>query len=118
MIKNRTVQMIYQIIFCVLGFWGILASLGLFNQQFESEFYVYFTNLSNYLCIVIGLAELIQTVKKKKDSYVDKWPALKFVGLLAILFTFIVFNEEYCFFPLKNFPMGKVDQHNRMKSVV
>ena len=44
------------------------------------------------MCIVVVLAELIQTVKKKEDSYVDKLPLLKFIGVLAILLTFIVFN--------------------------
>jgi hypothetical protein len=56
------------------------------------DFYVHFTNLSNFLCIGIMLAELIQTVKKKEDSYVTAVPVLKFIGMLGILLTFLVFN--------------------------
>lgn len=92
MIKNRTVQLMYQTAFCTLGLLGIIASLGTFNYAWRGDFYVHFTNLSNYLCIFIVLAELIQTVKKKEDSYVDRFPIMKFIGVLAILLTFIVFN--------------------------
>ena len=38
------------------------------------------------------LTELIQTAKKKEDGYVTVAPALKFVGMLGILLTFLVFN--------------------------
>lgn len=92
MIKNRTVQLMFQTAFCTLGLLGIIASFGTFNYVWRGDFYVHFTNLSNYLCIGVVLAELIQTVKKKDDSYVDKFPLLKFIGVLAILLTFIVFN--------------------------
>ena len=37
-------------------------------------------------------AELVQTAKKKEDSYVTVLPMLKFIGMLAILLTFVVFN--------------------------
>lgn len=94
MIKNRTTQLIYQTIYCTLGLVGIIASLGIFDdvQNLRWDFYVHFTNISNYLCIGIVLSELIQTVKKKADSYVSKVPFLKFIGVLAILLTFLVFN--------------------------
>ena len=92
MIKNRTVQLMYQTAFCTLGLVAIVASLGTFNYEFSPQFYVHFTNLSNYLCIGIVFVELIETVKKKKDSYVTKLPVLKFVGLLAIMLTFFIFN--------------------------
>jgi hypothetical protein len=38
------------------------------------------------------IAGLIQTVKKKEDSYVSASPLLKFIGILGILLTFLVFN--------------------------
>ena len=94
MIKNRTTQLIYQTIYCTLGLVGIIASLGVFDdvQNLRWDFYVHFTNISNYLCIGIVLSELIQTVKKKADNYVTVAPFLKFIGVLAILLTFLVFN--------------------------
>lgn len=94
MVKNRTAQLIYQSIFCAIGLIGIVASFGIFDdiKNPRWDFYVHFTNLSNYLCIGLVLAELIQTAKKKEDSYVTTAPFLKFIGILAIMLTFLVFN--------------------------
>ena len=94
MIKNRTAQLIYQTIYCTLGFVGAVASLGIFDniQQIRWDFYVHFTNISNYFCIGVMLAALIQTAKKKEDSYVTAAPMMKFIGMLGILLTFLVFN--------------------------
>ena len=92
MIKNRTVQLMFQTAFCTLGILGIIASFGIFNYEFRTDFYVHFTNLSNYLCIGVMFVELVETIKKNKNQYVTKLPLLKFIGLLAILLTFIIFN--------------------------
>ena len=94
MIKNRTAQLIYQTIYITLGLVGIVACLGIFDNinMIRWDFYVHFTNLSNFLCIGVMLAELIQTAKKKEDSYVSTTPVLKFIGMLGILLTFLVFN--------------------------
>ena len=94
MIKNRTAQLIFQTAFCVLGLVGCVASLGIFDNinMIRWDFYVHFTNISNFFCIGVMLAELIQTAKKKEDSFVTAVPVLKFVGMLGILLTFLVFN--------------------------
>ena len=94
MIKNRTTQLIFQTIYCTLGLVGIIASLGIFDNinTIRWDFYVHFTNISNFLCIGVMLASLIQTAKKKEDSYVTVAPMLKFIGMLGILLTFLVFN--------------------------
>lgn len=94
MFKSRTAQLIYQSFFCAIALIGIVASLGIFDdiQNPRWDFYVHFTNLSNYLCFGVVLAELIQTAKKQADSYVSTAPFLKFIGVLAILLTFLVFN--------------------------
>ena len=94
MIKNRTTQLIFYTIYCTLGLIGSIASLGIFDNvnMIRWDFYVHFTNLSNFLCIGVMLAALIQTAKKKDDSYVTTTPVLKFIGMLGILLTFLVFN--------------------------
>ena len=94
MIKNRTVQLIYQTIYCTLGFVGCIACLGIFDdiKMFRWDFYVYFTNLSNFLCLGVMLVALVQTAKKREDSFVTTAPLLKFIGMLGILLTFLVFN--------------------------
>ena len=94
MIKSRTAQLIFQTIYCTLSFVGCVASLGIFDDinMIRWDFYVHFTNISNFLCIGIMLAALIQTAKKKEDSFVTTAPLLKFIGMLGILLTFLVFN--------------------------
>ena len=94
MIKNRTAQLIFQTVYCTLGLVGFVASLGIFDniQALRWDFYVHFTNISNFLCIGVMVAALVQTAKKKENSYVSAAPMLKFIGLLGILLTFLVFN--------------------------
>ena len=94
MIKNRTAQLIFQTVYCALGLVGIVACFGIFDNinAIRWDFYVHFTNLSNFLCIGIMAASLVQTIRKKEDSYVTVAPMLKFIGMLGILLTFLVFN--------------------------
>ena len=94
MIKNRTAQLIFQTVYCTLGLIGIIASLGIFDNinAIRWNFYVHFTNISNFLCIGVMVSSLIQTAKKREDSYVTTAPLLKFIGMLGILLTFLVFN--------------------------
>ena len=94
MTKNRTAQLMFQTVYCTLGVVGWVACLGIFDNinLIRWDFYVHFTNLSNFLCIGIMFACLIQTAKKKEDSYVSAAPLLKFIGMLGILLTFLVFN--------------------------
>ena len=94
MIKNRTAQLIFQTIYCTLGLVGCVACLGIFDNinLIRWDFYVHFTNISNFLCIAVMLIALIQTTKKDGDSYVSAVPLLKFISMLGILLTFLVFN--------------------------
>lgn len=92
MIKNRTIQLIYLSMACAVGLLGVVASTGFFAYTFRWDFYIHFTNISNYICIGVLFTELVQTARKKEDSYVSACPLLKFTGMLAILLTFLVFN--------------------------
>ena len=94
MFKNRTAQLIFQTVYCTLGFVGCIASLGIFDNinLIRWDFYVHFTNISNFLCFGVMLTALIQTAKKNEDSYVSAVPILKFISMLGILLTFLVFN--------------------------
>ena len=94
MLKSRTAQLIFYTIYCTLGLVGCVSTLGIFDDinTIRWDFYVHFTNISNFLCIGVMLASLIQTAKKTEDSYVTSVPMLKFIGMLGILLTFLVFN--------------------------
>ena len=90
--KNRTAQLIYESIYCAFALVGTFGCIGFFNYQFFWDFYIYFTNISNFLCFGVMLAGLVQTARKKDDSFVSACPKLKFIGMLGILLTFLVFN--------------------------
>lgn len=94
MTKSRMAQLIFQSVYCAFGVLGSVACLGLFDdyKNMSWTFYVYFTNLSNFLCLGIMFAELVQTARKKENSFVTTLPALKFIAMLGILLTFFVFN--------------------------
>lgn len=94
MIKNRTAQLIYQTIYCTLGLVGVVASLGIFDniKTIRWDFYVHFTNISNFFCLGIMFTAFVQTIRKKEDGFVTAAPMLKFIGVLGILLTFLVFN--------------------------
>lgn len=92
--NSRTAQLILHTVYCTLGLMGCIACIGIFDDitQLHVKFYVYFTNLSNFLCIGVMAASFIQTVRRKEDGPVTALPLLKFTGMLGILLTFLVFN--------------------------
>ena len=53
MIKSRTAQLIFQTVYCTLGFVGCVACTGIFDDinMLRWDFYVHFTNISNFLCL-------------------------------------------------------------------
>ena len=90
--KNRTTQLIWQTCYCTLALVAIVGSVGLYNMKFSRGFYIYFTNISNYLAAGIMLAELIQTARKRDDGFVTVAPRLRFISMLGLVLTFLVFN--------------------------
>lgn len=95
MIKNKNIQILFQTIYCTLGVIGLFSSLGLFAAEFNKDFYVYYTNLSNYICIGFMFASLFFTMKKankKEDGPVTLAPAFKFMSMIMIMVTFLVYN--------------------------
>lgn len=115
MVRSRTAQLIFQSFYCAFGIVGILGSFGMYDGSFDNVFYVYFTNLSNYLCIAVMFFELVQTANRKQDGYVKLSPALKFISVTAILLTFFVFNLLLANAPdrnpLENFKVTSITFH-------
>lgn len=93
-VNNKLAHIIYQTIYVVLGFVGILGSFGYFSAKFNSDFYVYYTNLSNYLCFGMMLTALIISIKNfnKDNKPVSIAPAFKFMCMIMITVTCLVYN--------------------------
>ncbi len=85
----------YQTAYCAIAVIGLVATLGLFDAKFDRNFYVHFTNISNYFCIGIMTAELVQTVRRKGNGFTTVSPSLKFTGVLAILLTLLLYNGMF-----------------------
>lgn len=100
--KSKTVQLIYQSFYCALSLVAIIGSTGFFEMKYTGEFLIYFTNISVYLSAGMMLAELIQTARKQSDSYVTVTPRLRFISMLGIVLTFLVFNLLLARDPARN----------------
>lgn len=95
MIKNRITQVIFQTVYCVLAIIGLLNSLGYFSADFNENFYVYYTNLSNYICMGVMFVSLYRTIKKanqKEDGFCETAPTFNFMCVIMIMVTFFVYN--------------------------
>lgn len=95
MIKNKLTQIIFRTVYIVLGIIGIIGSVGYFGRAFNNDFYLYYTNLSNYICFGIIVYALIKTIKSFKNNqsdYCRVLPKFKFMSLIMILVTCLVYN--------------------------
>ncbi len=90
--KNRTAQLIFQSVYVALAAVACVGSVGFYDMKFTSDFYIYFTNISNYLCAGIMIGELIQTAGKPSDSYVTTAPRIRVISMLGLVLTFLIFN--------------------------
>ena len=95
MITQKTPQLVWQSIYCTLAFLGILCSLGIFDRDFNQNFYVYYTNLSNYICAGVMFASLVRTyrqVSRGEEGFCETAPTFTFCSMLLILVTFLVYT--------------------------
>ena len=95
MIKNRLAQIIFQVVYCTLSVFGILGSFGYFNADFNDDVLLYYTNLSNYICMGFMFFALVTTIKKankNESGLVNVAPVFNFLCVIMILVTCIVYN--------------------------
>lgn len=86
---------IFRTVYVTLGAVGIFASLGWFDRSYNTNWYVYYTNLSNYICWTVMFISLIASAKGKRTVL----PHFRFYCLIMIMVTFFVYNillsDEY-----------------------
>ncbi|MCD8195276.1 MAG: Pr6Pr family membrane protein [Coprobacillus sp.] len=95
MVKSRIAQVVYSTIYVVLGLVGIGQSLGYFTGAYRPTFYIYFTNLSNYLCWIVMFIYMIAAIRmasKHEDGSFRKGNTFFFCCCISILLTCLVFN--------------------------
>ena len=108
MVQNRKAQIIFRSIYLVIAFVGVLATFGTFDGKYNSNWYVYFTNISNYICFFTMIALLCYTVRDYKNGeklgVTDQAPLFRFCVCILISITFFAYNTmlsnpfsaEYC----------------------
>ena len=91
--NNKIAQIVYRTIYITLGFIGIIGSFGYFNRSFNQDFYVMYTNLSNYFCIGVTLYLLIKNIRNKDENKIStSMSIIRFISVIMILVTFFVYN--------------------------
>lgn len=99
---NLFTQMIYRIVFCVISAFACILTFGYFDAVFgadkftvSDDFWLFYTNISNYICFGVGVAVCRATVKRVKNGdrrgFVNCCKTLKFCATVMILVTFLVY---------------------------
>ena len=115
MVTNKKTHIIFRSVFLALSLVGCLASFGLFEWKYNSDFYLYFTNISNYLCFGVILTLLIDDIKKYRKGVKNEAssiaPNFRLSVCVMIFVTFLVYNT------ILNHPF-KVSYWTNFKSVL
>ncbi len=96
MVQNRKAQIIFRSIYLVIAFVGVLATFGTFEGKYNPNWYVYFTNISNYICFFTMIALLCYSArdykKGEKEGVTDQAPLFRFCVCILISITFFAYN--------------------------
>lgn len=96
MIANKKTHIIYRSIFLLISLVGIIGSFGTFKGAYNPDFYLYFTNISNYLCFFVILTLLMNDIKKFKNGVKEELselaPNFRMSVCVMIFVTFLVYN--------------------------
>ncbi len=99
MVKNRIFQLVYLLVYIVMMAVGILCAFGLIpviGVTFNPTFYTKYTNLSNYICLIIAIIELVYVIIRLSKGEIrgDDFPftRISFLGTIWILITCLIYN--------------------------
>ena len=86
---KRVIHMIFCGVYCILALAGCLWDFGLLPGSVAGAPFVFYTSLSNMAGGLFMLAALIRNIRKGE---VGVWPRMKFVLMLTLLVTLIVYH--------------------------
>ena len=96
MLTNKKTHIIFRSIFLVISLVGIIGSFGTYKGVYNRDFYLYFTNISNYLCFGVILTLLVDDIKKYKSGIKtgtsELAPNFRLSVCILIIVTFLVYN--------------------------
>ena len=105
---NNINKLCYQLVFIVLSAIGALLSTHIFTDKFFSrDFYIYYTNLTNFLCLAIISIDFSRTLKLtklgKESTYSKTFSVIKSAASILIFITFLIFNILLADYSLNNY---------------
>ena len=92
MICNKKAHVIFLVAYAILAGIGTVYSIGWSAQRFQPNFYVYYTNWSNYLCMGLLWYVLILTLRQKGNRPCYAAPTAQLAFAVMILVTFFVYH--------------------------
>ena len=87
--NKRITHLVFCSVYCVLALIALLADFGVFGGGFTTRPFVFYTSLSNMFCSAFMLISLVGNLAGHNMGII---PRLKFVFVVMILLTAIVFN--------------------------
>ena len=88
----------FQSAFCAIGIIGVIASFGFFDMVWRWDFYIQFTNISNYMCV--GIMIIYPYFFLNIDTYGVGGVCLWILGLGAVFigvgFIFMGLDKVLC----------------------
>lgn len=101
-IRSKALSILWKTTIAACAFVGLGLQIGIFKGELHLSSFKYFTNISNLLCMVYFLIDVVFLFAvKKRDGSVSWCPALKGVAMMGITVTWLVAH-----FMLGSFTMG------------
>ncbi len=112
MINNRIISLVYRTVLVTCSFIGVFLSSRILEGTFNTNLFVYYTHLSNILCLIVMSIVLVYNFKKVLNNetigYNENIVKIKGATTMAILVTGVVYHlllgdpSEVGFFNLDN----------------
>lgn len=117
-VNNRVVALVYRFSALVLGVWALVYDFGVFDGEFRKVNLLYFTILSNLLCMVLFLVLVVRTlIDIRRDGVFgvsSVSPHFKGGVMVSIILTMTVYHFILIPYALKIDPY----QHLKFTDVV
>lgn len=88
-LNRKTWMQACRILYIIIGVTGLLLHSGYFSGNLRTNMFIYYTNLSNLLCILLFAVLTIRTAMGRSNK---KLQSFKGMCTLAILVTFLIYH--------------------------
>ncbi len=90
MLKNKNLSIGFKVIICIIGIISLILNVGIFTSNPNFKILLMFTSLSNILCIVYFIVDIIYLSKNYSKKKTTLCPTIKGIVTMSITVTFLV----------------------------